>query len=109
MKRSRRVPPRERRAQQQFSIRERQWRAFLAQLPAPLHATAQRVRDARPPCLLCGKRARVLGAFVPHNPQRWGSPPGQACGCCYMLCAKCVTLSDREDRAEAVLWAQRDH
>jgi hypothetical protein len=87
---------------------QRQWQAFVAQLPAPLQATAQRMRRNRPPCLLCGGAGQVLGIFVPYAPHVWGAPPGQAAGCCYALCRRCDTLPDKRARAEAAIWAQRE-
>jgi hypothetical protein len=87
---------------------ERQWRSFLAAIPRPLHPVARRTLRRRPPCLLCGQPMQTLGAFVPSEPGLWGSPPGQACGALYSLCAECVTLSDKADRAEAVLWEMRE-
>jgi hypothetical protein len=87
---------------------ERLWRSFLAAIPRPLHPVARRTLRRRPPCLLCGQPMQALGAFVPREPGRWGSPPGHARGCCYSLCAECVTLIDKADRAETILLDMRE-
>jgi hypothetical protein len=86
----------------------RQWVAFLAAIPRPMHAVALRTLRRKPPCLLCGGKMHTIGAFVPREPGLWGSIAGQACGALYALCAECVTLSDKADRAEAVLWELRE-
>jgi hypothetical protein len=84
------------------------WGRFLAAIPPPMHALARRAFRRKPPCLLCGGKMYTLGAFVPREPGLWGSPPGQACGAVYSLCAQCVTLDDKADRAETVLWEMRE-
>jgi hypothetical protein len=96
---------------QGIATTRREWAMFLAHLPKGLRATARRLRARLPPCLLCGQAPQAghtLAAFVPREPGLWGSPPGQACGVCYALCRECVTLSDKADRAEAVLWEMRE-
>jgi hypothetical protein len=87
---------------------QRQWVAFLAAIPRPMHALARRTLQRRPPCLLCGQPMRALGAFVPREPGLWGSTAGQACGAVYSLCTDCATREDKAERAEAVLWELRE-
>src|SRR5438094_3496016 len=83
------------------------WQQFLTSLPPPLRTLAMRVHQRQPPCLLCQAPFHALGMFLPNEPQRWGITEGWAGGCVYALCQACVTLPDRTEQVEAVLWQDR--
>lgn len=80
---------------------------FLAPLPPRLRALAVRVRQCKPPCLLCQQPYYTLGVFTPYDHQRWGVPPGWLGGWVYTLCERCMALPNREERVEATLWQSR--
>jgi hypothetical protein len=85
----------------------RDWRQFLATLPVQLRPAARHFICTKPPCLLCHGPFHAVGVFLPYRPQQWGIAPGCMGACVYSLCAECVALPDRGDRAEAVLWSER--
>ena len=80
---------------------------FLASLPRPLQALAIRAQQRKPPCLLCQQPFHAIGVFVPSHPQRWGMAEGWQGGCVYALCQACLSLPQRADLVEGVLWQAR--
>jgi hypothetical protein len=92
-KRHRRVAPRAFHAQQ-LSIRERQWRALVAQVPPAIRPVVRRMREERPDCLLCGHTPEMLGIFQPAKPEAWGAPAGATRVIGYALCRRCQARPD---------------
>jgi hypothetical protein len=77
---------------------------WLAQLPPPVRQLVRKARQERRPCLLCRGAFYAIGIFMPTDPPQWGITPGMEAACVYALCKTCVTLPDKTDQAEAVLW-----
>ena len=42
-----------------------------------------------PVCIVCGKKANMMGLFVPDRPMEWGAPEGKQRIFQYSICLKC--------------------
>ena len=69
-------------------------------MTGPLAAILTAIKQAHPPCLLCGSRSTMTGVFIPGNPQLWGAPAGKQRQVIYPLCHDCADRPDQPDACE---------
>jgi hypothetical protein len=72
-----------------------------------VYQRAAQLVQRQAPCLLCGHAGTVGAVFVPSDPQAYGFPPGHHAARVYLLCAACLGLPDKVDKAEAILSQER--
>lgn len=74
---------------------------------AKLSAFLNEVTDLS--CVLCGKRSKTIGVFIPHNPLKFGGDPMKARVFKYTICDECLVKPDHHKLVEEFFIKANNH